>query len=121
MGATGPLGESFALGPVVVQLLPIECADDVFVFVFVIHFDVVEVHCHRGDVAEEGGAAAVRGNGDHLGGGAAVEHQRVDAGLPFDDVVVVAGEIKLSAISKPLLELPWSVAVITELCEFPEQ
>ena len=53
--------------------------------------DVVEVHGDVGDVAEEAHAPAVGRDVDVLGDVGAVEQQRVEAGLAFDGVVVVAG------------------------------
>ena len=52
--------------------------------------DVVEVHRHVGDVAEEPDAPAVGGDVDVLGDVGAVEQHRVEAGLALERVVVVA-------------------------------
>ena len=52
--------------------------------------DVVRVHRHVGDVAEEQHAPAVGGDLDVLGDVGAVEQHRVEAGLALDRVVVVA-------------------------------
>ena len=53
--------------------------------------DVVEVHRHVGDVAEEPDPPAVRRHVDVLGDVGAVEAHRVEAGLALERVVVVAG------------------------------
>ena len=52
--------------------------------------DVVEVHGHRGDVAEEADAAGVVRNGDVLDRAVAVEEHAVRAGLALERVEVVA-------------------------------
>ncbi len=52
--------------------------------------DVVEIHRHVGDVAEEQHPPAVGGDVDVLGGVGAVEQHRVGAGLALERVVVVA-------------------------------
>ncbi len=51
----------------------------------------VVIHDHRRNVSREGHAAAVRRNIDLLGDVGAAERQRVDTGLTFERVVVVAG------------------------------